>query len=50
MKNEKVHITETYEIKHRPKDVKVDVDMVDAYTLKQVSPTNPHVHKLHLKF
>ncbi len=43
MKNEEVHITKTSKIKRRPKDVKADVDMVDANTLKQISPTNPHV-------
>ncbi len=43
MKNQEVHITKTSKIKQRPKDVKTYVDMVDANTSKQVSPTNPHV-------
>jgi len=45
MKNQEVHITETSKIKQCPEDVKAYVDMVDANTSKQVSPTNPHVLK-----
>ncbi len=43
MKNHEIRITKTSEIKHHPKDMKVDANMVDADTLKQVSPTNLHV-------
>jgi hypothetical protein len=50
VKNQEAHITETFKIKHRPKDVNANVDMVDADTSKQVSPTNPHVSKVARQF
>ncbi len=46
MKNQEAHIIKTSKIKHRPEDVKVNVDMVDLDTSKQVSPTNPHVSEV----
>lgn len=46
MKNHEAHITETSKIKCHPQDMKAYVNMIDANTLKQVSPTNPHVSEV----
>jgi hypothetical protein len=41
--DKEAHITETSKIEHCPEDVKIDENMVDVDTSKQVSPTNLHV-------
>jgi len=43
VKNQETHITETFEIEHCPKNVKINVDMVDSDTSKQVSFIESHV-------
>ncbi len=46
VKNQEAHIIETSKIKCHLEDVKANADLVDANTLKQVSPTNLHVSKI----
>jgi hypothetical protein len=43
VKNQETHITETFEIERCPKNVKINVDMVDSDTSKQVSFIESHV-------
>jgi hypothetical protein len=46
VKNHEVHIIKTSKIELHSKDVKVDANMVNVNTLKQVSLTNLHVSEV----